>query len=172
MLMAQITMSKAKLPSGAEKSKNKLKPSSDRNKRYRIWQEQGGKCFYCDNPMWVIGYHKPGALNTMATTEHILPPKLGGARRHRSNLVCSCSKCNRTRGQIPHETFIKIRKQKDWQQLAKQEQWKMLGIFNKKMKEHQHKQKFGNQKKLKQFRERILKMIRIKVKQHQAFVYV
>ena len=165
-------MSKAKLPTGAKKPNSKLKSSSDRNKRYRIWQEQGGKCFYCHNPMWVIGFHNPGALNTMATIEHILPPKLGGARRARENLVCSCSKCNRTRGQIPHQTFIKIRKQKDWLMLAKYEHWKMLGIYDEKFKKLQHNQKFGNQKKRIQFRERILKMIRTKVKLSQAFIYV
>ena len=160
------------LPSGATKSKNKLKPSADRNKRYKMWQEQGGKCFYCHTPTWVVGKHTPGALNTMATTEHIIPPKLGGSRRHRENLVCSCSKCNRTRGQISHEKFIEIRKHRKWQMLAKHEQWKMLGIYDEKLKESQHIEKFGNEKKKMQFRERILKMIRIKVKQHQAFVYV
>ena len=165
-------MSKGKLPSGADKPSKKLRPSSDRNKRYRMWQEQGGKCFYCHNPMWVVGKHKTGALNTMATTEHILPPKQGGSRRQRSNLVCSCSKCNRTRGQILHEKFIEIRKHKDWQFLAKQEHWKMIGIFDEKMKQHKHIQRFGNMKKKKQFRYRILKMIRIKVKKQQAFVYV
>jgi len=165
-------MSKGNLPSGAEKSNAQLKNSSSRNKRFRMWEKQGGKCFYCHNPMWVIGFHKPGTLNSMATTEHILPPKLGGSRRQRSNLVCTCSKCNRSRGQISHKKFIEIRKHKDWQLLAKHEHWKILGIYDRKIVEEQRLSKRGKILHSKQFKERILKMIRVKIKQTQAFIYI
>ena len=149
-----------------------MKPSKTHYRRFTLWQEQNGRCFYCNKQMWVRGLHPKGKMNNMATIEHILPPKLGGSRNAKKNQVCSCSECNRIRGQIPHEKFMNIRKQANWRMLAKHEQWKMIGIYDSKMKEAQSKSKIYKKSKSKIFRERILNMIRIKVKKSQAFIYI
>lgn len=103
-------------------------------RRLKLWTAQNGECYYCGRGMWVRGVHQAGQPGKMATIEHIVPPKLGGHKTNLKNLLCTCQSCNKTRGQIEHQKFIEIRKHKEnWQVLAKEEQWRMQGIYTKKV---------------------------------------
>jgi len=156
------------LPEGANKSRKELKGSADRNKRYSMWQSQNGACFYCNKLMWVIGYHPVGKVNSMATNEHILPPKLGGSRRSHSNLVCSCAHCNRSRGQIEHEKFVQIRKQSNWQELAREEKWRIDGIYDEQIMKRSLKKNLRIQ-----YKNRVHKInLLTKLGSFKPFVYV
>jgi len=114
-------------------------PSKMQRKRLKLYDEQNGLCIYCHTKMWSRGVHKKGTAGSMATIEHIHPKGMGGSKQF-SNLACSCSKCNVNRGQIDHAKFMKIRKRKNWQQLATEEKWRMQGIYNRKKREHRYKQ--------------------------------
>jgi hypothetical protein len=96
-----------------------------------MWERQGGKCIYCGNSTWLKSIHRRGKPTHKATLEHIVPRNRGGTHS-KNNLACSCLQCNSTRGEIDHSLFLKIRKQSNWQQLAKEEKWKLLGIYRKK----------------------------------------
>ena len=109
-------------------------PSKTQRKRLSIYNKQNGRCIYCNTTMWSKGFHEKGQPGKMATFEHIHPKGLGGSKKY-LNLACSCSKCNSERGQIEHFKFIEIRKHKNWQQLATEEKWKMLGIYSRKKRE-------------------------------------
>lgn len=57
------------------------------NKRRRLWEREGGKCFWCGT---YIRFKK-------ATTDHLLTKSEGGSDDE-LNLVCSCWSCNNKRG--------------------------------------------------------------------------
>ena len=86
--------------------------------RHQMWQEIDGNCPYCGQKMWVRGIHQRGKAKREATIEHIIPKSEGGSNEI-SNLTVSCNQCNRARGRIPHEQFIRIRKMKMWNRLAR-----------------------------------------------------
>lgn len=52
--------------------------------RHKQFLKQGGTCYYCDQPL----------AGVRQNTEHVIPKYAGGDNR-RSNLVLSCSQCNR-----------------------------------------------------------------------------
>jgi hypothetical protein len=67
--------------------------------------DQGGRCFYCDQPMWIgdpvpfavlyaIGVQR--ARQLQATAEHLLARSEGGSD-NAENIVAACAFCNRTR---------------------------------------------------------------------------
>lgn len=58
-----------------------------RKMRVRMLQRQNFKCFYCNCDL----------SNQKANIEHIVPVKAGGSN-HSSNLVMSCSPCNKAKG--------------------------------------------------------------------------
>jgi len=102
--------------------------SQSRNRRRGLYNAVNGKCIYCGTKMWLTGEHPDGHNNNMATIEHIKPQSAGGGHTS-DNLTCSCKQCNGTRSSISHETFMWMRQQKNWQELAREEKWRELGIY-------------------------------------------
>ena len=65
-----------------------LSPKNARHKfRQCIFESWDWKCAYCDKQL----------DNKTATIDHILP-KFKGGHNVKSNMICSCSKCNRLKG--------------------------------------------------------------------------
>lgn len=71
-------------------------------KRTALFKAQGGRCFWCQQPM-VLG----GRQNRpeFATLDHVIP-KAHGGRNTWQNLVCACRRCNSTRGTKPPDEFV------------------------------------------------------------------
>ena len=67
-----------------------LSPQNARRKfRQSIFESWGWKCAYCEKD-----------LNTdSATIDHIIP-KFKGGHNVKSNMLCSCSSCNRSKGSV------------------------------------------------------------------------
>ena len=66
-----------------------------RTKRQRVWDRSGGMCAYCGMPLSVRDM----------TMDHVVPKSRGGESRV-SNLVASCSRCNRLKGARTAEEFL------------------------------------------------------------------
>ena len=67
-----------------------LSPRNARRKfRQSIFEAWEWKCAYCDKDLDVKS----------ATIDHIVP-KYKGGHNVKSNMVCSCSKCNRSKGSV------------------------------------------------------------------------
>ena len=67
-----------------------LSPRNARRKfRQSIFESWEWKCAYCDKDLDVKS----------ATIDHIVP-KFKGGHNVKSNMVCSCSKCNRSKGSV------------------------------------------------------------------------
>ena len=77
--------------------------------RYRAdaVHRQGGRCFYCGQPMWLANRRKFAAENGLTlsqarqrrcTAEHLIP-RCEGGREERDNIVAACRECNEERGQ-------------------------------------------------------------------------
>ena len=65
-----------------------LSPKNARHKfRQCIFEAWDWKCAYCDKDL----------NKDTATIDHILP-KFKGGHNVKSNMICSCSKCNRLKG--------------------------------------------------------------------------
>ena len=65
-----------------------LSPKNARHKfRQCIFESWNWKCAYCDKEV----------NKDTATIDHILP-KFKGGHNVKSNMICSCSKCNRLKG--------------------------------------------------------------------------
>jgi 5-methylcytosine-specific restriction endonuclease McrA len=64
--------------------------------RQEIIERDGNKCVYC------------GATDTDFHIDHVFPKARGGTNE-KSNLVCSCAKCNMSKGcRTPEEWGLKI----------------------------------------------------------------
>jgi len=72
-----------------------LSPRTARRKfRQSIFESWEWKCAYCDKE-----------LDTKsATIDHIVP-KFKGGHNIKSNMICSCSKCNRSKGSVLLENW-------------------------------------------------------------------
>jgi len=55
---------------------------------------QDGLCAYCGAQMEL---HPAGAIDRLATVDHILPRRLGGSNDRLNKVLC-CRNCNRTKG--------------------------------------------------------------------------
>jgi len=67
-----------------------LSPRNARRKfRQSIFESWEWKCAYCDKDL----------DSKSATIDHILP-KFKGGHNVKSNMICSCSKCNRSKGSV------------------------------------------------------------------------
>jgi len=67
-----------------------LSPRNARRKfRQSIFESWEWKCAYCDKNL----------DEKSATIDHILP-KFKGGHNVKSNMICSCSKCNRSKGSV------------------------------------------------------------------------
>jgi hypothetical protein len=78
---------------------------------------QGGRCYYCDQPMWAknadrfasrFGVSKRSAAEFQCTAEHLTPRSAGGTHDG-ANVVAACRLCNRKRHRakrpLPPEAF-------------------------------------------------------------------
>ena len=63
-----------------------------RNILVKMFNEQGGVCPYCSEPMTLTKN-----FNNTATIEHIRPKSKGGSNDH-ENLMAACYSCNQDRG--------------------------------------------------------------------------
>ena len=67
-----------------------LSPQNARRKfRQSIFESWEWKCAYCDKEL----------DTSSATIAHIVP-KFKGGHNIKSNMICSCSKCNRSKGSV------------------------------------------------------------------------
>ena len=67
-----------------------LSPRNARRKfRQSIFESWEWKCAYCDKEL----------DSTSATIDHIVP-KFKGGHNIKSNMICSCAKCNRSKGSV------------------------------------------------------------------------
>ena len=74
-----------------------LSPRNARRKfRQSIFESWEWKCAYCDKDLDVKS----------ATIDHIVP-KFKGGHNVKSNMICSCSKCNRSKGSVLLEDWYK-----------------------------------------------------------------
>ena len=74
-----------------------LSPRNARRKfRQSIFESWEWKCAYCDKDLDIDS----------ATIDHILP-KFKGGHNVKSNMLCSCSKCNRSKGSSLLEEWYK-----------------------------------------------------------------
>ena len=73
--------------------------------RNAAFAAQGGRCFYCDLPMWVSrpenfsrghGVRAAHVWRFQCTAEHLIPREKGG-RDTRDNIAAACAYCNRQR---------------------------------------------------------------------------
>jgi len=72
-----------------------LSPRNARRKfRQSIFEAWEWKCAYCDKDLDVKS----------ATIDHIVP-KFKGGHNVKSNMICSCSKCNRSKGSVLLENW-------------------------------------------------------------------
>ncbi len=76
-----------------------------RNLRTQAFQQQNGRCFYCNQPMWLESHNEltsrfnvtpRQARCLQCTGEHLTPFSQGGPC-DRSNIVAACHYCNRAR---------------------------------------------------------------------------
>lgn len=84
--------------------------------RNRAYYLQNGRCFYCDQPMWLdypehfahlYGMSLRQAAAFRCTAEHLLPQRLGG-KTNRKNIVAACFCCNRRRADTPDWVAFKV----------------------------------------------------------------
>jgi 5-methylcytosine-specific restriction endonuclease McrA len=72
--------------------------------RQFLFDREGGKCFYCDQPvrMWWNGRATP---RDGATIDHIIPKSRRGILAE-GNVVLACFACNTARGDIPAVDYL------------------------------------------------------------------
>lgn len=80
------------------------KTQRKRNTRLKLFERQGGLCFYCgrDLRMTTAGMTEQG--DDLATFDHIIPRVHGGL--HANNLVLACYACNYSRGHADAFEFL------------------------------------------------------------------
>lgn len=92
-------------------------PITPTKARAIAFHEQGGRCYYCDKPMWLDdpsafaqkhGLPDSRLKNLQATAEHLVAQCDGGGNA-KSNIVAAHALCNRRRHQrktaLPPERF-------------------------------------------------------------------
>lgn len=68
------------------------------NARRSRYEKQGGRCFWCDYPIFERKHMGWGSWpNHRSTADHLIPVSLGGGNV-RENLVAACAYCNNMRG--------------------------------------------------------------------------
>lgn len=75
----------------------KLEAAFARADREAALREQDGRCKYCLDP---LSYKQ-------ATRDHVIPRSAGGLN-HRSNTVAACESCNKAKGSMPVDCFIRL----------------------------------------------------------------
>jgi 5-methylcytosine-specific restriction endonuclease McrA len=73
-------------------------PTQLQRSRHLAFVRQGGKCFYCELPMW-LGASAAGPKSLRCTAEHLIARSEGGSDSP-NNVVAACAKCNHTRHRL------------------------------------------------------------------------
>ena len=66
-------------------------------RRWRLYLEQDGLCFYCERPMTFHRCHRDDPAGHRVTLDHLTPLSQGGEHGFH-NEVAACSRCNQRRG--------------------------------------------------------------------------
>lgn len=74
--------------------------------RLVLWLRQGGRCFYCDDPMIIVPRYPKGApANPRSMTiDHVCPRQQDRSRT--GPQVAACFECNTRRGAMPAHEFL------------------------------------------------------------------
>lgn len=76
-----------------------------RQKRTKLYHEQRGLCFYCQEPMLLAKGPASARLPArLVTLDHIVPKSHGGAIAE--NTVAACFSCNNERGDTDARLFM------------------------------------------------------------------
>lgn len=75
----------------------------DATRRAELFEEQGGRCFYCAVTMLPPPFTRPLSAHDV-TLDHLIPFSEGG-RRGFPNEVAACNRCNLLRGTTPWLLF-------------------------------------------------------------------
>ncbi len=73
-----------------------------------LYEKFKGRCYYCFCKTWLHDY--PEYINfpdQRATREHLIKKANGG--KYGDNIVLACKMCNESRGDVPHDEWLKIR---------------------------------------------------------------
>jgi len=62
----------------------------------RAHRRQGGKCFWCHEPMLLVAHWEGEQHPRLMTADHVHPCRWGG-RTNPDNIVAACYECNHTR---------------------------------------------------------------------------
>lgn len=77
-------------------------PIPRRSRITNLFNEQAGKCHYCETEMTLsLGF------NRTATVDHVVPRSKGGADTN-DNIVAACYDCNQKKGNMPVEKFLRL----------------------------------------------------------------
>lgn len=71
--------------------------SKQTRRRYRLHKWQGGKCYYCHDPIGILLEHAGSPV-----LEHFIPESAGGTY---SQTVLACGACDKAKGMIPGPEF-------------------------------------------------------------------
>ena len=70
-----------------------ITPTKARIQKYSLWEESGGRCIYCGNPVGVVQFLRGEEIEV----EHIIPRSIL-LDDSMSNKVCACRSCNQEKG--------------------------------------------------------------------------
>ncbi|MDE6578558.1 MAG: type II CRISPR RNA-guided endonuclease Cas9, partial [Muribaculaceae bacterium] len=86
-----------------------LSPSKSRIQKFKLWEETGHKCMYCDQPIGVVNF-----LRGMASeVEHIIPRSIF-FDDSLSNKTCACQKCNKEKNNRTAYDFMKSKSEAEF----------------------------------------------------------
>lgn len=80
-----------------------------RRRKERLFAEQNGLCYYCQNPMRLV--HGANGEPDLATLDHVVPLSAGGPRGPTLNTVVACYQCNNERGNRSSRKFLREKQQ-------------------------------------------------------------
>ena len=79
-----------------------ITPTKARIQKYSLWEESGGRCIYCGNPVGVVQFLRGEEIEV----EHIIPRSIL-FDDSMSNKVCACRSCNQEKGNRFAMEYIK-----------------------------------------------------------------
>ncbi|EWC92088.1 type II CRISPR RNA-guided endonuclease Cas9 [Porphyromonas catoniae] len=85
-----------------------ITPTKARIQKYSLWEESGGRCIYCGNPVGVVQFLRGEEIEV----EHIIPRSIL-FDDSMSNKVCACRSCNQEKGNRFAMVYIQT---KGWEQ--------------------------------------------------------
>ena len=85
-----------------------ITPTKARIQKYSLWEESGGRCIYCGNPVGVVQFLRGEEIEV----EHIIPKSIL-FDDSLSNKTCACRSCNQEKGNRFAMVYIQT---KGWEQ--------------------------------------------------------